>query len=71
MSAIAMVSDEYVGTREVAPTFGAGDFARGCIETQLLVLPIVGVEVGWISCRTVKDFVAKCLRIQFAFLCRT
>ena len=28
-------------------TFGAGDLARGCVKTQLLILPSVGLVMVW------------------------
>ena len=40
--AVDVVSDESVGTRGMAFIFGAGDLARGCVNTQLLILPSIG-----------------------------
>ena len=31
----------------MAFTFGAGDLARGCVNTQLLILPSVGLVKVW------------------------
>ena len=31
----------------MAFTFGAGDLARGCVNTQLLMLPSVGLVKVW------------------------
>ena len=31
----------------MAFTFGAGDLARGCVKTQLLILPSVGLVMVW------------------------
>ena len=42
-SAVDVVSDKSVRTREVAFAVGAGDFAHGCVNSQLLVLPGVGL----------------------------
>ena len=55
----------------MAFTFGAGDLARGCVNTQLLILPSVGlVMVGTI--RPIgKNEVSKGLEIQFSFSCGT
>ena len=46
---VDVVSNESVGTREVVFTFGAGDLARGCVDTQLLILPSVGLVMVWTS----------------------
>ena len=40
---VDVVSNESVGTWEVAFTFGADDLPRGCVNTQLLILPSVGL----------------------------
>ena len=34
---INIVGDESVGPLEVMFTFGEGDLARGCVDTQLLI----------------------------------
>ena len=45
--AVDVVSNESVGTREMAFTFGAGDLVRSCVNTQLLILPSVGLVMVW------------------------
>ena len=50
MSTINIVNDESVGSLEVMFTFGEGDFARGCVGTQLLIRSGAGLMVGWSSC---------------------
>ena len=52
-------------------TFGVGDLARGGVNTQLLILPTVGlVMVGTI--RPIgKNEVSEGLEIQFLFPCET
>ena len=68
---VNVVSDESVGTREVAFTFGAGDLARGCVNTQLLILLIVGSVVVWTIRPIGKNEVSEGLEIQFSFPCGT
>ena len=49
--AVDVVSNESVGTREVAFTLGAGGLARGCVNMQLLILPSVRLLVMvWTIC---------------------
>ena len=69
--AVDVVSNESVGTREVAFTFGAGDLARGCVNTQLLILPSVGLVMFWTIRPTSKNKVSEGLEIQFPFPCET
>ena len=66
-----MVSNESVGTREVAFTFGADDLARGCVNTQLLILPSVGLVMVWTIRPIGKNQVSEGLKIQFSFQCGT
>ena len=47
---INIVSDESVGSLEVMFTFGEGDLAHGCVDTQLLIRSGAGLMVGWSSC---------------------
>ena len=62
-----VVSNESVGTREVAFTSGAGDLACGCVNTQLLILTSVGLVTVW-TIRTIgKNEVSEGLKIQFSF----
>ena len=68
---VDVVSDESVGTREVAFTFGAGDLARGCVNMQLLILPSVGLVVFWTIRPIGKNKVAESSEIQFSFPCGT
>ena len=68
---VDVVSDESVGTREVAFTFGAGDLARGCVNTQLLILPSVGLVMVWTIRPIGKNEVSEGLEIQFSFPCGT
>ena len=50
---------------------GAGDFARGCVNAQLLVLPSVGLGVVWTIHPIGKNKVSESLEIQFSFPCGT
>ena len=59
--AVDVVGNESVGTREVTFTFGAGDLARGGVNTQLLVLPSVELMVVWTIRPIGKDVVAAVL----------
>ena len=43
----------------MAFTFGAGDLARGFINTQLLILPSIGLMVVWTICPIDKDVVVE------------
>ena len=55
----------------MAFTFGAGDLARGCINTQLLILPSVGLVMVWTIRLIGKNEVLEGLEIPFPFPCRT
>ena len=66
-----VVSDKSVRTREVAFAVGAGDFARSCVNSQLLVLPGVGLVVVWTIRPIGKDEVSEGLKIHFKFPCET
>ena len=44
--AVDVVADISIGTWLVVFTFGTGEFARGCLDTQLLVLQSVGLVVN-------------------------
>ena len=68
---VDVVSDESVGTREVAFTFGAGDLARGCVNTQLLILSSFGLVMVWTFLPIGKNEVSEGLEIQFSFPCGT
>ena len=50
---------------------GAGDFARGCVNAQLLVLPSVGLVVTWTIRPIGKNEVSEGLEIHFSFPCGT
>ena len=53
----------------MAFAFGAGDLARGCVNTQLLILPSVGLVV-FRSIRPIgNNEVSEGLEIQFPFPC--
>ena len=65
--AVDVVSNESVETQEVAFTFGAGDLARGCVNTQLLILPSVGLVMVWTIRPIGKNEVSEGLEIQFSF----
>ena len=66
-----MISDKSVRTREVAFAVGAGDFARGCVNAQLLVLPSVWLVVVWTIRPIGKNEVSEGLEIPFSFPCGT
>ena len=55
----------------MAFTFGAGDLARGCVNTQLFILPSVGLVMVWTIRPIGKNEVSEGLKIQFLFLCGT
>ena len=55
----------------MAFTFGAGDLARGCVKTQLLILPSAGLVMVWTIRPTGKNEVSEGLEIQFSFQCWT
>ena len=71
MGAVNVVSDKSVRTREVAFAVGAGDFARGCVNAQLLVLPGVGLVVVWTVRPIGQNEVSEGLKIHFTFPCGT
>ena len=48
---------------------GAGDFARGYVNSQLLVLPGVGLVVVWTIRPIGKNEVSEGLKIHFTFPC--
>ena len=50
---------------------GAGDFARGSVNSQLLVLPGVGLVVVWTIRPIGKNEVPEGLKIHFTFPCGT
>ena len=68
-STIDVVRNESVGTRKVAFTFGAGDLACGGFNTQLLILPGVGLVMVWTIRSIGKNEVSEGLEIQFSFPC--
>ena len=68
---VDVVSNESVGVREVAFTFGACDLARGGVNTQQLVLPSVGFVMVGTSRPIGKNEVSEGLEIQFSFPCGT
>ena len=51
----------------MAFTFGAGDLARGGVNTQLLILPGVGLVTVWTIRPIGKNEVSEGLEIQFSF----
>ena len=48
---------------------GARDFARGCVNSQLLVLQGVGLVVVWTIRPKGKNEVSEGLKIHFTFPC--
>ena len=46
---------------------GAGDFARSCVDSQLLVLPGVGLVVVWTIHPIGKNNMSEGLKIHFNF----
>ena len=50
---------------------GAGDFARGSVNSQLLVLPGVRLVVVWTIRPIGKNKVSEGLKIHFTFPCGT
>ena len=50
---------------------GAGDFVRGCVNSQLLVLPSVVLVVVWTIRPKGKNEVSEGLEIHFSFPCGT
>ena len=50
---------------------GAGDFARGCVDPQLMVLASVGLVVVWTIHPIGKNEVSEGLKIHFTFPCGT
>ena len=55
----------------MALAVSAGDFARGCVNVQLLILPSVGLVVVWIIRPIGKNEVSEGLEIHFSFPCGT
>ena len=53
----------------MAFAFGAGDLARRCVNTQLLILPSIGLVVFWTIRPIGKNEVSEGLEIQFPFPC--
>ena len=53
----------------MAFAFGAGDLARRCVNTELLVLPSIGLVVFRTIRPIGKDEVSESLEIQFPFPC--
>ena len=66
---VNVVSNESVRSREVAFTFGAGELACGCVTTQLLIMPSVGLVMVWTIRPRGKNEVSEGLEIQFSFPC--
>ena len=50
---------------------GARDFARGCVNSQVLVLPGIGLVVVWTIRPIGKNEVSEGLKINFTFPCGT
>ena len=50
---------------------GAGDFARGCVNAKLSVLPGVSLVVVWTIRPIGKNEVSEGLEIHFSFPCGT
>ena len=48
---------------------GEGEFARGCVNVQLLVLLSVRLVVVWAICPIGKNEVSEGLEIHFSFPC--
>ena len=63
--------DKSVKTRKVTFVVGAGDFARGCVNSQLLVLPGDRLVVVWTIRPIGKNEVSEGLKIHFTFPCGT
>ena len=55
----------------MAFAFGAGDLVRGCVNTQLLILPSVELVMVWTIRPIGKNEVLEGLEIQFSFPCGT
>ena len=53
----------------MALAVGARDFARGCVNSQLLVLQGVGLVVVWTIRPIGKNEVSEGLKIHFTFPC--
>ena len=60
-----------VRTWEVAFAVGAGGFARGCVNAQLMVLPSVGLVAVWTTRPIAKNEVSEGVEIHFSFPCGT
>ena len=59
-----------VRAREIAFASGAGDFTRGCVNAQLLIVPCIGLAVVGARRPIGKDIRSEGLKIKFAFPCR-
>ena len=68
-STVNIVRDESVGAREVAFPFGAGDFAGGSVNAQLLILTGVRLVLFWSSGSIYEDTIPEGLEVKFAFPC--
>ena len=55
----------------MALAVGAGNFARGCINSQLLVLLSVELVVVWTIRPIGKNKVSEGLKVHFSFPCGT
>ena len=55
----------------MAFAFGAGGLASGCVNTQLLILPSVGLVMVWTIRPIGKNDMSEGLEIQFSFKCGT
>ena len=55
----------------MAFAFGAGNLARGCVNTQLLILPSVGLVMVWTIRPIGKNEVSEGVETQFSFPCGT
>ena len=64
-------SDEPVRTWKVAFAVGAGEFARGSVNAQRLILPSIGLVVVWTIRPIDKNEVSEGLEIQLSFPCGT
>ena len=66
---INVIRDESVGSREVAFSFCAGDFAGGCVNAQLLVLAGVRLVLRWSSGPVGEYVTSESLEVTFTFPC--
>ena len=55
----------------MAFALGAGDLARSCVNTQLMILPSIGLVMVWTIRPIGKNEVSEDLEIQFSFPCGT